>query len=357
MNPRLSKDLKGLAGTVIYWFLVILAYDVYRRLGIEDQPGVTVDYSISRGQNFLMTSLLGMITGLLYFLMERIFEKKWFKRKPMGKQILLKVIAYFGLISTIIHTTIAILGKVYDMPFQINFINLATSGAVWSFIIYFSVGSIWFSFLKLVNEKFGPGTFWKILFGQYQEPKVEKKIFMFLDLKSSTQIAEQLGYQKYSGLIQQCFYDLNEVIRSYSGEIYQYVGDEVVVSWDYERGTQNCECVDLFFEFRNKLYSRKDFYEENFGVLPEFKAGLHGGKLMAAEVGVVKREIAYHGDVINTTARIQSMCNELGEPLLISEPLLQSLKLNPKYQPQLKGEFTLRGKEQLTTLHSVSQVA
>ena len=357
MKPRLQKNLRTLAGTIVYWFMVILAYDIYRRLGIEDQYGVTVEVPITRKENLLMTLALGLLTGFLYYLFELVFDTKQFKRKPIGLQILTKMISYFVLVLTVLGAGIRIMGKFYGVAMDPTFTQIISSGAVWSFIIYFSVASIGFTFLKLVDEKFGPGTFWKILLGQYQKPKVEKKIFMFLDLKSSTLIAEQLGYKKYSALIQQCFYDLNDVIQSYSGEIYQYVGDEVVVSWDYEKGTKNCECVDLFFQFKNKLHSRKDFYMEQFGIVPEFKAGLHGGKLMAAEVGVVKREIAYHGDVINTTARIQSMCNELGEPLLISEPLLKSLQLNPKYQPELKGEFTLKGKEKLTTLHSVCQVA
>ena len=357
MKPRLQKHLRTLFGTIIYWFLVILAYDVYRRLGIENPYGVTVEISITRKENFLMTLALGLFTGLLYYFFELIFDTKLFKRKPVGLQIIAKMISYFTLVLTVLGAGIRILGKFYGVTMEPTFSQIISSGAVWSFIIYFVVASIGFTFLKLVDEKFGPGTFWKILLGQYQKPKVEKRIFMFLDLKSSTLIAEQLGYKKYSALIQQCFYDLNDVIQFFSGEIYQYVGDEVVVSWDYKKGTQNCECVDLFFQFRNRLHSRRDFYMEEFGIVPEFKAGLHGGKLMAAEVGVVKREIAYHGDVINTTARIQSMCNELGEPLLISEPLLQSLKLNPKYLPQFKGEFTLKGKEQLTSLHSVCQVA
>lgn len=356
MKPRLKRNLRVFVGTIVYWFLVILAYDIYRRLGIEEQFGVTVDRSITRGQNLMLTLNLGLLTGVLYYLLEQLFDRKRFKQKPVGAQIFLKLIAYFFLVSTVLNSGIAIMGHFYNIEIQPTFREMITSGAVWSFIIYFNVASIGFTFLKLVDEKFGPGTFWKILLGQYQKPKVEDRIFMFLDLKSSTQIAEQLGYEKYSSLIQQCFYDLNEVIRSYSAEIYQYVGDEAVVSWDFKKGAQNCECVDLFFEFKRKVYSRKDFYMENFGMLPEFKAGLHGGKLMAAEVGIVKREIAYHGDVINTTARIQSMCNELGEPLLISEPLLESMKLNPKYQPVYKGAYTLKGKEEATSLHAVSLV-
>ena len=48
---------------------------------------------------------------------------------------------------------------------------------------------------------------------------------------------------------------------------------------------------------------------------------------MVAEVGVVKKEVAYHGDVINTSARIQAECNKHKVPILISEELLNDLRL------------------------------
>ncbi len=195
-----------------------------------------------------------------------------------------------------------------------------------------------------------------MVLGKYRKPSVEKKIFMFLDLKSSTTLAEQLGYLTYSRLIQQCFYDLNEIIQQYNGQIYQYVGDEAVICWDYEKGIKENACIDFYFDFKRKLYERKEFYTSEFGVLPEFKAGLHGGELVVTEVGVVKREIAYHGDVINTTARIQDQCNALEKELLISDDLFKDLQLHQKYLPSHLGEIMLKGKGVPVQLHSVKNV-
>ena len=210
--------------------------------------------------------------------------------------------------------------------------------------------------MRLVNEKFGPGILWDMILGKYRKPRVEKKIFMFLDLTSSTTFAEKMGYLKYSSLIQQCFYDLNEIVQKYDGQIYQYVGDEAVICWDYEKGVKENVCIDCYFAFQKKLFNRKDFYENEFGLIPEFKAGMHGGELVVTEVGVIKKEIAYHGDVINTTARIQDECSNYGEELLISGDLMKDLKLEAKHLYKAMGEVSLKGKEVPVQIFSMSRV-
>ncbi len=347
------KEINILLGTILFWFLAIFAYDIFRRLGIEEMPGVLVTNPITRSENLMFTSILSVITGILYYSFERIIEIPKLKRKSIGFQLGIKIASYAVLLTIVINTGLHMLNQIFENQVVYPQKGLLRSGAVWSFVLYFTLCSAIFSFLKLVNEKFGHGVMWKMLTGRYMKPRVEKKIFMFLDLRSSTKLAETLGYQTYSTLIQECFYDLNEVVAKTSAEIYQYVGDEAVLIWDFEKGVRQHECIDLYFLFRNRIHERKDFYQDNFGIIPEFKAGLHGGDLMVAEVGVVKKDIAYHGDVINTTARIQSMCNELQSSLLISNHLYKALNESEGYEFEYKGDFKLKGKESQTGLHSI----
>ena len=123
---------------------------------------------------------------------------------------------------------------------------------------------------------------------------------MFLDLRSSTTIAEQLGHVRFSSLLQECFFDMTNAIVNGRADVYQYVGDEVVLSWPKERGLENSRCVRCYFEIRNALSARRDHYLSEYGIEPVFKAGLHLGWVTVSEVGIVKREICYHGDVLNT---------------------------------------------------------
>lgn len=89
-----------------------------------------------------------------------------------------------------------------------------------------------------VNEKYAPGVFMDILLGKYLEPKIEKRIVMFIDLKDSTSIAEKLGHQQYFKFIREFIYHISNALIEHGGRIYQYVGDEVVVSWLLEKEIQ-----------------------------------------------------------------------------------------------------------------------
>ena len=207
----------------------------------------------------------------------------------------------------------------------------------------------------VVNEKFGKGVLRDMLLGKYRNPRIEKKVFMFVDLKSSTMLAEKMGYIKYSSLIQQCFYDLNEVVRKYDGQIYQYVGDEAVIFWDFDKGIEKNRCIECFFAFRNKLNLKSGFYKKKFQLLPEFKAGIHGGDLIVTEVGVAKKEIAYHGDVINTTARIQEQCSSFEKELLVSGSIYNELKFTGVHSCINLGEVLLKGKQKPIEIYTVQE--
>ena len=177
---------------------------------------------------------------------------------------------------------------------------------------------------RQVSLRFGPGNLLPVLNGTYRVPTEVERVFMFLDLQSSTAIAERLGHVRYSAFVRDCFRDL-AVVHEHGAEVYQYVGDEAVLTWTYREafgqagaGLRQNACLAAFFAFERALLRRNDYYIEAYGVIPVFKAGLHCGPTMVAEVGTVKREIAYHGDAVNTAARIQGLCNERGARLLVS---------------------------------------
>ncbi|MEM7107635.1 MAG: adenylate/guanylate cyclase domain-containing protein, partial [Bacteroidota bacterium] len=173
-----------------------------------------------------------------------------------------------------------------------------------------------------INRMLGRGNLWRMITGKFYTPRDEEMIFMFLDLRGATTFAEQLGHLEYSRLIQDCFHDL-AVVHNFKAEIYQYVGDEAVLVWSSQNGLQGNNCLRTFFAFQDKLNSRSDYYKANYGLVPQFKAGINMGKVTVTEVGEFKREIAYHGDAINTAARIQGECNQLESNLLVSETIVE----------------------------------
>lgn len=77
------------------------------------------------------------------------------------------------------------------------------------------------------------------------------------------------------------------------------------------------------------------------------------GQVVVTTVGKQKKEIVYHGDVLNTTVRIEGKCNELDQKLLISEDVLKRIHLNNKFGLTEKGAISLKGKSHKLSLYGV----
>jgi adenylate cyclase len=167
---------------------------------------------------------------------------------------------------------------------------------------------------------------------------------MFLDIRSSTTIAESLGHILYFELLNDFFRDIAEPISNNKGQIYQYVGDEVVVSWNLEDGLEGGNCLHCFFDIVDTINRLSSKYKEKYTHVPSFKAGMHFGKVSTGTVGTLKKEIIYTGDVLNTASRIEGLCNRHEVDLLLSKDLVDRLPENHNYLPHRIGEISLRGK-------------
>lgn len=222
-------------------------------------------------------------------------------------------------------------------------------------IVYTLVIYILLSFYTQINLLLGEGVLLKFLLGKYRKPTGEHRIFMFLDLKSSTSIAEKLGLEKYYSLLNDFFHEISEPVRSTHAEIYQYVGDEVVFTWKTREGLDNSNCLKIFFMIQEKVYNNRKYYRDKYGDIPTFKAGLHVGEVISAQIGDIKREIVYNGDVLNTSARIQEQCNKFKRELLISGILLNQLNIDNEYRAEKIDTVKLRGKENSLELFSLMQ--
>ncbi len=180
-----------------------------------------------------------------------------------------------------------------------------------------------------------------------------ERIFMFLDLKGSTAIAEKLGHVLYFELLNDFFSDIAEPVAKHNGEIYQYVGDEVVISWNTQKNTTLNACLDCFFSIKDTIARAGDKYLTKYGVYPYFKAGMHVGLVSTGTVGTLKKEIIYTGDVLNTASRIENMCNQHRVEILLSEELAHRLDFSGPYTSVKIGAKVLKGKSAKTGLYTV----
>jgi adenylate cyclase len=211
-------------------------------------------------------------------------------------------------------------------------------------------------FIRDLDRLLGPGILLRYLTGKYHYPKREERIFMFLDMKGSTEIAESLAPESYYGLLNSFFRDLTDPAINASAEIYQYVGDEVVLTWPVKAGLDNANCLQVFFEVDWVLRKKRESYLSRYGVVPEYKAGVHVGHVITAEIGDLKKDIVYNGDVLNTASRIQGMCNQHDQRLIASSELAQRLRIPYWIAMEDLGPVSLKGKSLPVELTGISLV-
>ncbi|WP_436516623.1 adenylate/guanylate cyclase domain-containing protein [Ekhidna sp. To15] len=303
----------------------------------------------------VLTSIFAGIIGggAIVFLWE-----KWLRSKPYGwtlRSIFISYLIIFNLVTLPIILFNNTYGKSYGFFTRQAWQHVETAYTSPSLLVPFFFWLIVVLVTLIVfqvNDKYGPGVFKKFLLGKYFNPTREERIFMFLDLRSSTTIAENLGEEQYFNFLKEVFQTVTPAILKHKGEIYQYVGDEMVISWEKGLGVKNNRCITCYFDAQQLLNEKEAYFTLNYGVRPEFKAGLHYGHVMAGEIGVIKREIAYSGDVLNTTARIQSKCNEHGVNILISDALIEQLSLTAHKLKNL-GHIELRGKSESVRLYAL----
>lgn len=211
------------------------------------------------------------------------------------------------------------------------------------------------NFLFAINRMLGQKMLWRYLTGRYHRPVEEERIFMFLDVKHSTKIAEKIGHVRFHSFLSEVYFDVTRPIIESDGEIYKYVGDEVIVTWTIDSGLRKANCVQCYFKIAKKLKSLRPKYKKKYGFVPDFRCGIHFGTVVTGELGDYKKEISFLGDVVNTTSRILEECKVQKTDFLISTELVERVSLPDGIQFVQLGEIKLRGKENAIQLSSLAQ--
>ncbi|UWX54382.1 adenylate/guanylate cyclase domain-containing protein [Maribacter litopenaei] len=204
-----------------------------------------------------------------------------------------------------------------------------------------------------ISDNLGHGVLLNFIVGKYHRPKEEHRIFLFTDMKDSTSIAEKLGTKKYFFFLRDYYNSLEDAIIKYGGDVYQYIGDEIVITWEYATGIKKNNCLHTFFEMKSALEAKSDFFLNTYGFAPQFKGGMHFGEVTTGEIGALKKEIVFTGDILNTTARIQGACKKYNTDFLVSYTMNKGFQMDNRFKFSEIGEVALRGKEETLTLVKV----
>ncbi len=192
----------------------------------------------------------------------------------------------------------------------------------------------------------GRRTFRDLVMGRYRQPRAERRFFLFVDVIGSTPIAERLGPLEAHRFLAAVFSAAAEPVAASRGEIYQYVGDEIVVTWTEEEGRIGGRPLRCFFLMEESLSKLKEQFQKRFFTEARLRAALHLGEVIAGEVGEQRRAIVFHGDVMNTAARLEQATRDVGVRFIASADALSALGPQPDMALKDLGALTLRGRRE-----------
>ena len=338
MDTRLAQDIKTVVfitfiSTLIGGFFGLIreAYEI-RAITSSTFMGFSISLGITCSEVFLFQKTAKRMQFTIAIIIRTIFYTV--------------IIIFFVILSGLLFGYYSLEKNILQFLIENNFGQIILFSFVLTFI---------FVFTSQINRLIGRRVLGSFFTGRYHRPREEDRIFMFLDLKSSTTIAEKLGHVRFHRFVNDFFYTITAVILKNKGEIYKYVGDEVILSWRPKEGLEDARCIKFFFDAIDSIEGDIKAFTKEYGTVPEFKAGLHLGKVVAGEMGDIKQEIAFLGDTVNTTARIEAECNKMNKSFIVSQEVLAKVKLPEDYKAQDLGEINLRGKEKGIKLYAIER--
>ncbi|WP_334175542.1 adenylate/guanylate cyclase domain-containing protein [Pseudoxanthobacter sp.] len=286
-------------------------------------------------RSILAGAFAGALSGVLLTLLEMAINSRSgaaTRRLPFTVLLLGRGVVY-GIVVPVVDRACVFLISGHDVP--------------WRFDIALSfVLATAFNFVFLTRRHIGSAMFANLITGRYHQPRSERRLVMFLDLKHSTKTAEEIGDRAFLNLLNDIFFDVGEVISEFRGEIYRYVGDEVIATWTLRSPLSGPMCRDCAVAVQHVLATHTDFYRQHYGFEPRMRCAIHAGGLVVGEVGDAKREIMLLGDTMNTAARIEGICRSSGHDIVASGPALSLMQpLPPGLSVTALGAVELRGRK------------
>jgi adenylate cyclase len=211
------------------------------------------------------------------------------------------------------------------------------------------------SFTLSMSRKIESNVMLNMISGKYRIPKEEVRVFMSIDLNNSTEIAESLGEEEYFDFLNKFYFDLTPAIIATNGQIYRYVGDQVLISWPVGSSAQNSGCLSTYFIAKNEMRKHAEEYFTRWGINPSFKAVVHAGTIVAGEIGDIKSQFVFHGKAMHIIALIEKQCKSIGAPILLSSDFTKLIDLPKFYRLKHCSSIRFDEKTDIIDLYTVDR--
>jgi class 3 adenylate cyclase len=290
--------------------------------------------------NYLRSGLHGVgltLSGWAVHLYFTSRSSEWVRRWPLVVEIVVQSVVMAVVVATVaIGLEAALYGHRIEAAWLIDHFPRIVGI---TFVMSVLIGAV-YELTRLVGTR----VLLNVVVGRYRRPTREQLVLLFLDLAGSTSLAEQMGELRMHQLLTRFFFDIDKAILAHDGEVHAYVGDEVIVTWRLAAEVSERRYLDCFFAIQDAIAAKADSYRLEFGLVPDFRAGLHAGPVVISECGDSRRQIAYFGDTVNVAARLQEHCKQVRRSLLVSADLLRLVRPASGLVVETLGPTQLRGR-------------
>jgi adenylate cyclase len=327
MNARLERKLRLLGVTVAG--SVVGAMIFVRAQGLTSLAAMEVGVAYA-----LLISVA--IAGITLFVLEGPM-RMWLGGLPFAANLIIRSAIYAAIIVPVLH-------------FKLGFVLVGqqafdTSGNDFWIAIIYSVGFLVMMNLTLgIANIVGPRAFLNFITGRYHSPVEENRFVLFVDIAGSTGLAERLGGVGIHRFLDRTFRLLSIAVVDTRGEVLNYVGDEVIVTWPERGGAIDCRPLRCFVAMRDELSRAAGQFEREFGAAPRIRGSLHFGPVIVGEIGDIKRAIVFNGDVMNTAARLEELSRNVEGGFLASRAAMARFDSVPPFAVRDLGQLPIRGR-------------
>ncbi len=204
--------------------------------------------------------------------------------------------------------------------------------------------------LKIV-DMIGEKHVFYFLLGTYHRPEEKKRIVVFFDMVGSSAAAEKLPPKKSMELIANFIFDACHSCRIHGGDIVNYTGDGLMVLWPLFQGDKVVRAYDMLVA---TIENRRQYYEDAYGIVPNFRMGVHAGNVVISQIGEEKLFLGVYGDVVNTASRIEQLNKQMGTRILLSRAVRQHMSERMRTRTRSLGKVEIRGRDEMVEVFTLS---
>ena len=342
MHPRSRELLSRLA----YVTTFAMCLGLLAGLGQALAQGVSPLIGVVRG------ILIGLFSGASIGSIELLLDRgplMWRIRRLPGLAVqLIRLLLFIGVLFMSILLGLWLASEIMNDPIEgALWSRLVVSSSLLALALSFMVMPV-FKIMQLLSIK----TLGRAMLGRYLHPRREARGILFMDMKGSTSLIEDIGDKDFLRFLNEVLFEINGVILEYKGEIYRYVGDEFIVTWSEDTVQESLGCI---VAIQQALRDKTAHFERRFNHAPSFRYGLHFGEIMVGELGDLRTEIAFIGDAINTTKRIEDVCRHFNFDVLASSAYLERVSFPEDTRTVPVEAIRLRGKSSPMQLYGITK--